>query len=92
MQNTHHPQFCTRDVDRRYCGGGAWISQSDLKLKFYDFRIPPGSRERGLANVVSPFCSSFLNKGLQGEIIYPPPTPISGDKAFFRGGGWGCIF
>ena len=22
----------------------------------------------------------------------PPPTPISGHKAFFRGGGWGCIF
>ena len=29
----------------------------------------------------------------QGEIIYaPPPPPISGHKAFFRGGGWGCIF
>ena len=23
------PQFCTRDVDRRFCGGGAWISRSD---------------------------------------------------------------
>ena len=23
------PKFCTRDVDRRYCGDGAWISQSD---------------------------------------------------------------
>ena len=31
-QNTHHPQFCTRDVDRRFCGGGAWISQSDETL------------------------------------------------------------
>ena len=31
----------------------------------------------------------------QGEIIYappPPPPPISGQKAFFRRGGWGCIF
>ena len=28
-QNTHHPQFCTRDVDRQFCGGGEWISQSD---------------------------------------------------------------
>ena len=25
----HHPQFCTRDVDRQFCGGGAWISRSD---------------------------------------------------------------
>ena len=25
------------------------------------------------------------------EKLYPPP-PISGPKAFFRGGGWGCIF
>ena len=30
-QNTHHPQFCVRNVDRRFCGGGAWISRSDLK-------------------------------------------------------------
>ena len=22
----------------------------------------------------------------------PPPAPISGQKAFFTGGGWGCIF
>ena len=22
----------------------------------------------------------------------PPPTPVSGHEAFFRGGGWGCIF
>ena len=28
-QNTHHPQFCTRDVGRRFGGGGAWISRSD---------------------------------------------------------------
>ena len=28
-QNTHDPQFCTRDVDRRFCGG-AWISRSDI--------------------------------------------------------------
>ena len=26
--NTHHPQFCTRDVDRQFCGGGACTSQS----------------------------------------------------------------
>ena len=31
-QNTHHPQFCTRDVDRQFCGGGAWISGADLPL------------------------------------------------------------
>ena len=30
-QNTHHPQFRTRDVDRRFCGGGAWISRSDIR-------------------------------------------------------------
>ena len=24
--------------------------------------------------------------------INPPPPPISGQKAFFRAGGWGCIF
>ena len=29
-QNTHHPQFCTRNVDCPFCGGGAWISRSDL--------------------------------------------------------------
>ena len=29
-QNTHHPQFCTRDVDRPFCGGGAWISRSEI--------------------------------------------------------------
>ena len=28
-QNTHHPQVCTRDVGRQFCGGGAWISRSD---------------------------------------------------------------
>ena len=28
-QNTHHPQFCTHDVDHRFCGGGEWISRSD---------------------------------------------------------------
>ena len=28
-QTTHHPQFCTHDVDRRFCGGGAWISWSE---------------------------------------------------------------
>ena len=33
-QNTHHPQFCTRDVDRRFCGGGAWISRSDSDFPF----------------------------------------------------------
>ena len=27
---------------------------------------------------------------IQGELVYaPPPPPISGHKAFFRGGGWG---
>ena len=32
------------------------------------------------------------NLSIQGEIIYAPPPPlISGQKAFFRGGGWGCI-
>ena len=25
-----HPQFCTRDVDRRFCGSGTWISRSGL--------------------------------------------------------------
>ena len=30
-QNSHHPQFCARDVDRRFCGGDAWISRSDIK-------------------------------------------------------------
>ena len=29
-QTTHHPQFCTRDVDCRFCGGGAWISRSEI--------------------------------------------------------------
>ena len=28
-QNTHNPKFCTRDVDRQFCGGGAWISRSE---------------------------------------------------------------
>ena len=23
------PQFCTRDVDCRFCGAGAWISRSE---------------------------------------------------------------
>ena len=26
-----------------------------------------------------------------GRDYIPPPPPISGQKAFFRGGGWGCI-
>ena len=34
MQNTHRPRFCTRDVDRRFCGGGAWISRSDYNGVF----------------------------------------------------------
>ena len=35
----------------------------------------------------------FGTKKVQGEIIYPPPPPfISAHKAFFMGGGWGCIF
>ena len=29
--NTHHPQFCTRDVDRRFRGSGAWISRSEIR-------------------------------------------------------------
>ena len=29
-QNMHHPQFCTRDVDCQFCGGGAWISLPEL--------------------------------------------------------------
>ena len=34
-----------------------------------------------------------FGKTVQGEIIYaPPPPPISGQKAFSSGGGWGCIF
>ena len=33
-ENTHHHEFCTRDVDRRFCGGGAWISRLDLFLAF----------------------------------------------------------
>ena len=28
-QHPHHPQSCTRDVNRRFCGGGAWISRSE---------------------------------------------------------------
>ena len=36
----------------------------------------------------------YLGGVLQGEIMYaPPPPPISGQNAVFRGGGvWGCIF
>ena len=29
-QHTHCPQFCAHDVDGRFCGGGAWISWSEL--------------------------------------------------------------
>ena len=28
----------------------------------------------------------------RNDIRPPPPPPISGQKAFSRGGGWGCIF
>ena len=35
-QGEHHPQFCTFGVHPRFCGGGAWISQSDLS-----WLIPP---------------------------------------------------
>ena len=46
------------------------------------------------------FCANFVLQTchpvfFQGEIIYAPPPPsthFSGHKAFFRGGGWGCIF
>ena len=37
----HHIQFCTRDVDRRFCGGGACISRSDLLPKTGKKDIPP---------------------------------------------------
>ena len=38
-------------------------------------------------------CPKIALRLFQGEIIYaPPPSPISGQKAFSRGGGWGCIF
>ena len=33
-QNTHHPHFRTRDVGRRFCGGGAWLSRSDTVGSF----------------------------------------------------------
>ena len=50
-QNTHHPQFCTRDVDRRFCGGGAWISRSDF---FVASKLPalPPLRWLAFVNVV----------------------------------------
>ena len=39
------------------------------------------------------FSSPMLFLLFQGEIIYPPPhPPISGQKAFCRGGGWGCVY
>ena len=39
--------------------------------------------------------TSFSCYDFQAENIYAPPPPhppISGHKAFFRRGGWGCIF
>ena len=38
------------------------------------------------------FFVRFSRGFVQGKIITPPPTPISGHKAFFRGGGWGWKF
>ena len=36
-QTTHHPQFCTRDIDRRFCGGGAWNSRPEFKQELANF-------------------------------------------------------
>ena len=33
IQSTHHPQYCTRDVHRRFCGGGVWISRSEINSR-----------------------------------------------------------
>ena len=48
MQNTHHPQFCTRDVDPRFCGGGAWFSQSDSNE--LNEKSPDSARENKTCN------------------------------------------
>ena len=32
------PQICTRDVACRFCGGGAWISRSEMKLGVWKFQ------------------------------------------------------
>ena len=45
-QNTHNPQFCTRDVDRLFCGGGVWTSRSysnncaRKRADFQEFHFP----------------------------------------------------
>ena len=44
--NTYHPQFCTRDVDRRFCGGGAWSSRSGL--------LPPKKSRKSRKTSASP--------------------------------------
>ena len=40
------------------------------------------------------FCDLGIEDQKSRERFYtpPPPSPFSGQKAFFRGGGWGCIF
>ena len=43
---------------------------------------------QGHSNGVRLGCDKFPGR----NYIRPPPSPFSGQKAFSRGGGWGCIF
>ena len=51
----HHTQFCAHDVDRRFCGGGAWISRSDVSEG-----TEVGAGGLGHQKGVTPICSDFF--------------------------------
>ena len=61
-QNTHHPRFCTHDVDRRFCGGGVWISRSDVQCSHFAMRVLQGE---GNTNIARCMHRTFLRHNCQ---------------------------
>ena len=60
-QNTHHPQFCTRDVDRRFCGGGEWFRslKMPLLLSSINWNNIQDGRQRQKTNPKKPWACVF---------------------------------
>ena len=72
-QNTHHPQFCTRDVDRRFCGGGVWISGSEKCFR----------SKRG---IFEGWCTNCQNLREQQNVYHPQDCTGSVHHGFCGGG------
>ena len=70
-QNTHHPQFCTRDVDRQFCGGGVWISGPEKTRNLESQKLKERSQlalfqSVGVVKMVL-FCKQYF---CQGDTCY----------------------